>query len=165
MDVAHSMLTLKSNPEPLVTEEELENRCIFLNEDFNLAQDNNVMQDNNVAQKMPKFKPFIPEEQSQEPMQRTCNKHDMRSCDPVYVGHYPLSYFDNLCGKVTCIKSDCKNKGLTFGELIKKNIMVHYCKECEEREGKHNCNHVICDVCMEKELGNVGNSRRSRRRN
>ena len=114
---------------------------------------------NTAAQKMPIFERF--EEKSEDIEE---HKHDMRECDPAYDGHYNMSYYDNLWGKVTCIKVDCPNTGLTFGELIKKNIKVHYCKDCEEREGKHNCNHVICDVCMQKELGDDGTNRRSKRR-
>lgn len=159
-EVAQSMLSLSNtNPEHAATQDQLENDCYDL-----FLQDNNVVQRNMAAGKNPRFKPFRREEQSQEPMQHTCKKHDMRTCDPAYDGHYSISYFDNLCGKVTCVKSDCPNAGLTFGQLIKKHIKVHYCKECEEREGKHNCNHVICDACMEKELGNDGTSRRSKRR-
>ena len=44
----------------------------------------------------------------------------MRACDPAYDGHYKLSYYDNLWGKVTCVKVGCPNAGLSFGKLIKK---------------------------------------------
>lgn len=117
-------------------------------------------QKNNVAQKVPIFQHF--DDGMSEDVEE--HKHDMRECDPAYDGHYNMSYYDNLWGKVTCIKAQCPNSGLTFGELIKKNIKVHYCKDCEEREGKHNCNHVICDVCMQKEDAHDGTNRRSKRR-
>ena len=122
-EVAQSMVLLSNtNPEHAATQDQLENDCMDLNDDFNVVQDNNVVRNNNAAKKNPRYLPFSHEEQLQEPMQHTCKKHDMRSCDPAYDGHYPVSYFDNLCGNVTCVKSDCPNTGLTFGELIKKHI-------------------------------------------
>ena len=80
---AQTMLRLSNtNPEQTATQDQLLNDCMDLNEDFNVVQDNNVVQRNNAAKKNPRFKPFSPEEQLQEPMQHTCKKHDMRSCDP-----------------------------------------------------------------------------------
>ena len=133
---------------------------------FNLPEEQPQQQSVCTAVKVPKHNTInVGVEESEQNGQHICKKHKMKICDPAYDGHHPLSYYYNLWGNVTCVKIGCPNEGLTFGELIKK-IKVHYCKECEEREGKHNCNHIICNVCMEKEMGDEGTNRRSiRRRN
>ena len=89
--------------------------------------------------------------------------HDMRECDPVYDGHYAMSYYNDLWGGLTCIRADCPNAGLSFGEMIKKKVKVHYCKLCENYEGSKRCNHVICDLCKTKDEDSMGGNRRSRR--
>ena len=150
MELADTLLTFRDMPPQN-----------FDDESINFDEDLVTDQIHKVAEKMPLFQK-LNDKQKSEVVEE--HKHDMRECDPAYDGHYNMSYYDNLWGKVTCIKTDCSNAGLTFGELIKRNIKVHYCKDCEEREGKHNCNHVICDVCMEKELGKDGTNRRSKRR-
>ena len=48
------------------------------------------------------------------------NGHDIRVCDPSY-NKYSMDYYESLWGNITCVKVDCKNKGKTFGELMKKN--------------------------------------------
>ena len=62
----------------------------------------------------------LAQEKVDEPQEQTCKEHDMRECDPAYDGHYSMSYYDNLWGKVTCVKVGCPNAGLSFGKLIKK---------------------------------------------
>ena len=90
------------------------------------------------------------------------------TCEPAYDDHHPLSYYQSLWGNLTCIKDGCPNKGLSFGQIVKKQIKVHFCKGCKERDGKQTCNYVICDICMEKELekeiGHGSKNRRSKRR-
>ena len=89
--------------------------------------------------------------------------HDMRECDPVYDGHYAMSYYNDLWGGLTCVRADCPYAGLSFGEMIKKKVKVHYCKLCENYEGHKRCNHVICDLCKTKDEDSMGGNRRSRR--
>ena len=96
---------------------------------------------------------------------KLCN-HKMVVCDPAYDGHHQMGYYDDLWAGLKWIKKNCKNKGLSFGQLIKKKIKVHYCKYSENYGGINRCNHVICDHCMEKEEQSEGGTgtRRSKRR-
>ena len=89
--------------------------------------------------------------------------HDMRECDPTYDGHHAMSYYNDLWGGLTCVRADCPNAGLSFGEMIKKKVKVHYCKLCENYEGNNRCNHVICDLCKTKDEEIMGGNCRSRR--
>ena len=89
--------------------------------------------------------------------------HDMRECDPAYDGHHAMSYYNDLWGGLTCVRADCPNAGLSFGEMIKKKVKVHYCKLCESYEGNNRCNHVICDLCKTKDEEIMGGNCRSRR--
>ena len=61
--------------------------------------------------------------------------HDMRECDPVYDGHHAMSYYNNLWEGLTCVRADCPNTGLSFGEMLKKKVKVHYYKLCENYKG------------------------------
>ena len=89
--------------------------------------------------------------------------HDIRVCDPDYDGHHAMSYYDDLWSGLSCIKAECSNSGLSFGELIKKKIKVHYCRFCQNYEGYNRCKYVICDVCKLKDEESIGGNRRSRR--
>ena len=89
--------------------------------------------------------------------------HDVRVCDPDYDGHHAMSYYDDLWSGLSCTKADCSNAGLSFGQLIKKKIKVHYCRFCQNYEGYNRCKHVICDVCKLKEEESNGGNRRSKR--
>ena len=47
------------------------------------------------------------------------NGHNISLYDPSQ-NNYSIEYYDSLWGTITCIKVNCKNKGKTFGELMKK---------------------------------------------
>ena len=52
---------------------------------------------------------------------------------------------------------------LSFGEMIKKKVNVHYCKLSEIYERNKRCNQAICDFCKTKDEESMGGNRRSRR--
>ena len=90
------------------------------------------------------------------------NGHDVRLIDPSY-NNYSMDYYESLWGKITCVKHGCKNEGLTLGELMKKNIMVHVCKKCEIYEDTSNCSYMMCNTCKVMEEDGSGRQRRSKR--
>ena len=90
------------------------------------------------------------------------NGHDVRLIDPSY-NNYSMDYYKSLWGKITCVKLDCKNEGLTLGELMKRNIMVHVCKKCEIYEGNAKCSYMMCNTCKVMEEDGSGRQRRSKR--
>ena len=47
------------------------------------------------------------------------NGHNISLYDPSQ-NNYSIEYYDSLWGSITCVKVNCKNKGKTFGELMKK---------------------------------------------
>ena len=90
------------------------------------------------------------------------NGHDIRLIDPSY-NNYSMDYYQSLWGKITCVKLDCKNEGLTLGELMKRNITVHVCKRCEIYEGTAKCSYMMCNTCKVMEEDGSGRQRRSKR--
>ena len=90
------------------------------------------------------------------------NGHDIRLIDPSY-NNYSMDYYKSLWGKITCVNLDCKNEGLTVGDLMKRNIMVHVCKKCEIYEGNAKCSYMMCNTCKVMEEDGSGRQRRSKR--
>ena len=64
-----------------------------INFDAELPREDN----NQVAKKMPIFKPFNAEDQFNDQEQQTCEKHDMRSCDPAMM-NTTISPIMTVCG-------------------------------------------------------------------
>ena len=83
------------------------------------------------------------------------NGHDITLIDPSY-NKYSMNYYHSLRGDITCVKVKCKNKGLTLGELVKKNITVHVCKRCEIYEGSAKFSYMMYNTCKVMEEDGSG---------